>query len=206
VVKCQLINLLVLVSLTLSIAAAAIWPWTLHTTDMIAYTTKSGLCCSLNTAPGAVGVGMISHTPELVAQEPIFGMVGIPIRGWMRTNHQWGTSYELTSGRLVSNSSDSPSCFSMMPPQRRFVGFDYHFAAGKLSNSPETSVDAGFNTPLWFFILTFAIAPIVWLCRRLRSRHRASNMLCRNCGYDLRATPNRCPECGIVPKLILASN
>ncbi|HEV7302501.1 MAG TPA: hypothetical protein VGN72_24395 [Tepidisphaeraceae bacterium] len=52
--------------------------------------------------------------------------------------------------------------------------------------------------PYWMLMLLSTVAPLI---RWRRSRLHA-NGLCRACGYDLRATPDRCPECGAVPEAV----
>jgi len=53
--------------------------------------------------------------------------------------------------------------------------------------------------PYWMAALAAAILPAVWTIRQRRQRRRRSFGLCHVCGYDMRATPERCPECGAVP-------
>lgn len=47
----------------------------------------------------------------------------------------------------------------------------------------------------WSLCVLLAILPAGWLVGRYRSSRRKTHC-CRSCGYDLRATPERCPECG----------
>jgi len=50
--------------------------------------------------------------------------------------------------------------------------------------------------PLWL-IWGLAILPIlIALLKFARRKHRNSGNLCVNCGYDLRAGGEKCPECG----------
>ena len=54
----------------------------------------------------------------------------------------------------------------------------------------------------WFEVvvtLPLAILPAWWTVERVIAKRRKRQQklgLCLHCGYDLRATPDRCPECG----------
>lgn len=69
--------------------------------------------------------------------------------------------------------------------------------AGASPNIPMTYWDV--IVPLWLPAAFAAVLPVYALTiartRRLREK-RARAGLCVRCGYDLRATPGRCPECG----------
>jgi hypothetical protein len=52
-----------------------------------------------------------------------------------------------------------------------------------------------FGVPYWFAALLFAIAP-AWWAAKWRRRRFPKPGVCPSCGYDLRASPVRCPECG----------
>ena len=53
-----------------------------------------------------------------------------------------------------------------------------------------------FGVPGWLPPLALVIPARLWLGARSRRRRLRLRGLCEHCGYDLRATPYRCPECG----------
>jgi hypothetical protein len=52
--------------------------------------------------------------------------------------------------------------------------------------------------PIGGLVALTAIIPVLWVRRTLYQRAARRRGLCELCGYDLRATPEQCPECGAV--------
>lgn len=66
----------------------------------------------------------------------------------------------------------------------------------------QTGTTIQIRLPYWSLVIATGLLPAAWLLRA-RGRRRSAGR-CRRCGYDLRATPERCPECGHVPEKVTA--
>lgn len=91
------------------------------------------------------------------------------------------------------------------PPKPKVFSFTWEPYAHRLS-APGIFYDMNFGwnytslTLSWWLIAALsAVIPLAWTARFMRSRRasqRPQGNLCHSCGYDLRASNERCPECG----------
>jgi len=82
-----------------------------------------------------------------------------------------------------------------------YFGFGYRITRFRRVFDPPNSgahvvTSKAVAVPYWGVTVLLALLPGVRGLRRWRRRKALTGNHCQVCGYDLRATPGRCPECG----------
>ncbi|HTL28000.1 MAG TPA: hypothetical protein VL282_02215 [Tepidisphaeraceae bacterium] len=81
------------------------------------------------------------------------------------------------------------------PRTYQLLGWIYWNYVGGMSSKGIPTHAVGVGVPYWFIALALLVPP--WRAWRLMRRtKRAREGYCYTCGYDLRASPEKCPECG----------
>jgi hypothetical protein len=188
--KRRLFNSLVFVSTLMSVVAIVMWVRSYWAGDSFGVQTFSvnladtrqvrGVASGIATGRGRLAFGTMTTFIGFATFAS-----GPTVRVFLR---QWFCDWNC-GGLVVHNVSRglSPGPFD----RSGLVGFDFTVLR------PDPSGWLAF-VPFWFITLALLILPmsrILSILRALR-RNRLDGGLCLTCGYDLRATPDRCPECG----------
>jgi hypothetical protein len=84
-----------------------------------------------------------------------------------------------------------------LPRRTRWNAIGFHYAAHTVRFAFSTEHHRVLAVPAWLPIVVLMPAGVLLLrAHWWRPRRRRRLGLCDTCGYDLRGTPDRCPECG----------
>jgi hypothetical protein len=94
---------------------------------------------------------------------------------------------------LLHDPRPAPPLWRPAKPLAR-IGFGVEYSHGRQEVARDSYANWSITFPLWLPAILFSAIPAARLYRRAR---RFGPAFCATCGYDLRGTPERCPECGL---------
>jgi hypothetical protein len=176
-VRRRLLNLLTVLSLLLCLSALGAWWRSTRVSDRL---DRNGGAADWEvfSVRGRLFVGRVAfrRVGSTPAGEPVYDVLGTPAE---RAAPQWRYS--------VQSPGPNPPPDMWEPSVWKVVGLE----RGPFSAS---GVSGWWLRLRWSSLaLAASVLPAAYALRRAR---RTPAGHCRRCGYDLRATPDRCPECG----------
>ena len=190
-------------SLVLCVACGVLWTRSITRCDSAGYTTRAENTCTFSTGPHVLvfNTVLIRGDVKTPLESLVTAMYGRPGGGIRVHSDKWDASLalhvnlprviNLPQGGVIDLGDLNVSILNTwIPPAHRFFGFGYDSAQqGALTVSRA-------ELPLWTLMLVFAALPAVRFKHAIQLCRRRRLGLCLTCGYDLRASKDRCPECG----------
>jgi hypothetical protein len=190
----HLFTLSAAVSLLLCLAAGGMWVRSYGRGDLVTYSAMS------------IEDGAQRHR-GIVAWSGAGGfyfagldVTAVPIPGQLSATHP----YTAKPWRWTWNTKPSPRRTTTASPAFDVLGFWWEGHWRQANNDREYNRKLSeffLGVPYWFTMLLAAAMPAKWFVHVRRRRSRVARGLCVRCGYDLRESPKRCPECGAVTRL-----
>ena len=185
----RLSTLAAVASLVLCVATCVLWVRSYRTGFVVRYVTAGGYGACVGSIPGVLGTGVEAGPPP-----PPTGPRWVA--GWLRWN-----SGRTRHDRLTSGDVQPPGGVygfyaerRLAESDRRSPGWERRALAGWYAD-PE-AYTASAQAPAWSVAAVLAMLPMARVVARVRGGRQTPAGICPACGYDLRATPGRCPECG----------
>jgi hypothetical protein len=209
-VKRRLLNFFTTVLLLMCVAVVALWVrshWVsedVYSQGLRFYQRHRpiGYAVNLRSAAGGVLLSVSSPDAPLTPRELERIRENFPRQGW--EINRFPPKYPtLRTARFVSRFGATARPPPPDPPQPqpwRLLGVDWKTEQSRTAFAYYTVYEVVF--PYWMPAALLALLPAVRLgslWHKRRREARSARALCGSCGYDLRATPGRCPECGAVP-------
>jgi hypothetical protein len=104
------------------------------------------------------------------------------------------TRHRITSSRRLQIYWSVDSDYFAIPKVKSIAGF--FWGSSILPWYSGNRMRQVFQIPYWSFLLLAGAPILIWLSTRLRARFHRRRGRCQACGYDLRESRTRCPECG----------
>ena len=190
-VKCRLFNTLAGVSLVLCVATAVVWIRSYWQSDLISASRQRSWELTLDRGEFDFSI------------ETLYPYSGAPITGKLLGDIFAGPSNPFSDQWMFLHTS-SPAYNSTYPSTTLGFGRVNRFTTRTAYGAPSiVSSEATYGVqwlfPAWLVVAVTASLPacrIYATASRRKTKKRIENHQCIRCGYDLRATPHRCPECG----------